>query len=426
MKPNVLVVLTDDMAAVQLDAMPQTMARLVTPGVRFERAFVSAPLCAPNRASLYSGRLAHNHGVVGNDFAARDFDDTQTLATWLQAAGYRTGQFGKWINGMRAAEIAPWPYTAPGWHDWKVCVDPAREYYDYKMIVNGTIVTFGTGPSNYKTTVIGQWTRDFILTAPAEQPIFAVASFNAPHAPSVVATDADKTYASQFPFEPTAAYNEADVSDKPAFVRALPLLTADDDTTIRRQWKKQVGTLQAVDREMAGLLDALEQSGRAANTYVLFTSDNGRMNGEHRIADGKSCVYDPCARVLCVVKGPTVVPRVDTEHLVSTVDLTATIAALAGVTAPHTLDGRDLTPVLANLAPAWREHLLIELLAEDNRRPPFAALRARTDVYVEYATEREYYDLAIDPQQLENRITDPAYAARIAELAAALALERAR
>jgi N-acetylglucosamine-6-sulfatase len=423
-KPNILVIFTDDMRADQLQYMPLTMAMLANQGVRFEQGFVASPLCGPNRASLLGGQYVHRHNVPCNDQAASLFDDTQTIGTWLQAAGYRTGYFGKWLNGVNSTEIARWPYRAPGWTDWRVSVDPQHTYYNYQVIENGTIVRYGSTQADYKTTVIGHRAREFIAKTPANRPFLAVVAFNAPHAPHTPETLADQRIGSQAPFPLSPAFNEADVFDKPPYIRVLPPLSSTEQTAVKNRWKKQVATLQSADRQIEAIRWDLERTGRLDETIVIFTSDNGLLMGEHRLEEKKSCVYNPCVRVPMVVRMPGIAPRVDTTHLVSTLDIPATITALAGVTPPYPLPGSNLVPLLQNPMSPWRTDLLIELLQEDAGRPPFAAVRSRTEMYAEYldgSRFREYYNLTLDPFQLVNRASDPLMKTRVQALATRLA-----
>src|SRR5918999_3628366 len=96
--PNIVVVMTDDQSLETMRAMPQVRSLLGAGGVEFRSAFVNYPLCCPSRATLLTGQYAHNHSVVtGNGFS--DLDSSNTLAVWLQAAGYRTAHVGKYLNG---------------------------------------------------------------------------------------------------------------------------------------------------------------------------------------------------------------------------------------------------------------------------------------------------------------------------------------
>lgn len=419
MKPNVVLIITDDMPAGQLDYMPQTMSRLVGQGVRFEKMYVASPVCGPNRVSLLGGQYVHTHGITTNDDTARLFKSRQHLAMWLQDHGYATAMFGKWLNGMTFDQIQPWPYQAEGFNDWRVAIDPGAYYGEFKLIENGVVIKYDT--TAYSTTVLGSFVRQFISATPVEQPFFIIFAPKAPHAPFDAETQADKDFSKTVPQPNSPAFNEADVSDKPSWVQALPLLTDAEQKTAQKAWRNQVATLQSVDRQIELLLDALELAGRLVNTDIYFTSDNGHVGGEHRLDKGKGCVYEESIKVPLVVRMTGVTPRVDSTHLVSTIDITATILARAGK-AITGLKGLDLTQLLQNEAAPWREDLLIEYLSEVGKRPPFHAVHAGRDVYVEYLNgEKEYYNLETDLYQIGNAVLEAANAQRISALSARLA-----
>ena len=111
--PDVILIITDDQRAGTLSLMPRLRRTLLRPGIRFRSAYVPNPSCCPSRASYFTGTYSHTNGVWRNDGPFGGFsvyDDSSTLATWLRRAGYRTGLFGKYINGYRNARIVP-----PGW-----------------------------------------------------------------------------------------------------------------------------------------------------------------------------------------------------------------------------------------------------------------------------------------------------------------------
>lgn len=424
--PNILAIVTDDQRAEQVLYMPNLMA-LAAESVRFNRAFVASPLCSPNRSSLLTGLAVHMHRIDCNDLAAARFHTSyaaQHLGAWLQASGeYYTCYVGKWMNGVEQATMPFWPYVAPGWDEWHVFVGQGG-YDDYKLIQKiGTGTATVTRYTEYSTTKLGTLVRQCIERAPAEKPVFVIYAPKAPHAPHQMEFEADKHHGAPFPDTP--ATNEADVSDKPAYIQQLPLLTSTEMTAARNQYKKQVGQLQSLDRQIPLLRERLTLTGRWDTTYVFYTSDNGYLAAEHRLLNGKSCAYDPCVRVPFFVRVPGATPRVD-DRLVSTLDLTSTIVQLAGVTPPWELNGRNLLPLIADPTIAWRHELLVELLQEDNHRPPFRMIVADDgsfDTYVEYLHgETEFYPLDVDPNQLQNAATDPTYAARVIALQLRLAV----
>ncbi|RIK59072.1 hypothetical protein DCC62_28985, partial [candidate division KSB1 bacterium] len=213
-----------------------------------------------------------------------------------------------------------------------------------------------------------------------------------------------------------------DVSDKPEWVRNLPLLTATAIAGIDTLFRKRLQSLLAVDDMIKSLVDTLSAYNELENTYFFFTSDNGYHFGEHRRRMNKNTAYEESIRVPLIVRGPGVAAGRVLDHLVMNIDLGPTFAELAGATAPDFVDGRSLMPLLHNTPPtisAWRHDVLIEhwIDDQDKRVPEFTALRTWNYTYVEYPTgERELYDLRVDPFQLQSLHTtaDPALLAQLA------------
>ena len=156
--------------------------------------------------------------------------------------------------------------------------------------------------------------------------------------------------------------------------------------------------------------DALADTGELGNTYIVFTSDNGRMLGEHRIPAGKALPYEEAIHVPLVITGPGVPKRTERSELVANNDLAPTMAEWAGVEAPE-VDGRSLVPLLSRATvEGWRSALLSEHPGSGQRRPGHAVLITPNVRYIEWTTgERELYDLSTDPHQLNNIVakTDP-------------------
>ena len=165
----------------------------------------------------------------------------------------------------------------------------------------------------------------------------------------------------------------------------------------------QYRTLQAVDRAVGRLLGALEDTGRLEDALVIFTSDNGLLWGEHRWVK-KEVPYEEAIRVPLVIRADRIGtdPGRTDPHLVANIDLAPTIAAAAGVPLPG-VDGRSLLPLLQGRPDGWRHALLIEHMRGTNPIPTYCAVRTSRYLYAIYNTgERELYDLAEDPYQLQN------------------------
>ncbi|MDQ3697942.1 MAG: sulfatase-like hydrolase/transferase [Gemmatimonadota bacterium] len=422
--PNIVIVLTDDQRHDLMGYMPLITARLGTETVKFEYAFSPVPTCCPARVGILTGQHAHNHGVLQSylpNGGATKFDPSSTIATWLRPEGYRTGIYGKYLNDYGGLS----PAVPPGWDEFHVFVgNDDDEYYNYTLNHNGTHTTYGSGPQDYSTSEVARQAVQFITSTPSTQPIFLFFTPFGPHEPAKPEPGDIGTFSTLPPYRPPS-YNEADVSDKPAYVQGLPVM---DSTAIAASdafHVRQVEALQSVDRAVAQLIDTLVATGRWSNTIFVYVSDNGLTWGEHRLKDRKNCVYDECMRVPMWVRVPGLTSRTD-DHLVSLIDLAPTIAEWAGATPTIPVNGMSLVPLLNNPAASWRTEVLTEFLGATNTANSFSAVRTAQYLYAEYWNgDRELYDLQADPFQLTNVVTDPAYAATVTTMQNLLAALKA-
>ncbi len=418
-RPNVVVILSDDQRYDLMPYLPLTTALLQAERVDFAQAFATTPLCCPTRASLLTGLYSHNTGVLQNylpNGGAIKFDPSSTIATWLLNAGYRTGLYGKYLNAYHLIS----PAVPPGWSEFHAFVGhDDDEYYSYTLNHNGTLTSYGTGPQDYSTDELSREAAQFITSTPATRPLFLYFTPYAPHAPATPAPGDIGTFAG-FPKWRPRSYNEADVSDKPAWIRAQPLLTAAEMAAEDAFHERQLESMQALDRSVSNLVAALKQSGRWNSTLLVFAGDNGLVWGEHRL-QGKDCVYEECVRVPLWVRLPGQTPRVDSS-LVGLIDLAPTIAAWVGTTPATRVNGLNLLPLLASPAAPWRSEILLEELGTTTTMTSFQGVRTARYLYAEYLNgDRELYDLAVDRDQLDNIVNDPANAGTIATLRALLA-----
>ncbi len=241
---------------------------------------------------------------------------------------------------------------------------------------------------------------EFIHSVPPGQPLFALVSYKVPHYPAKPAPEDAGLFAFQPPYRPPN-YDEADTSDKPEWVRDLPPLTTEIQDSTDVFYRRQLETLQEVDRGVRDILYALEEAGRLENAVVIFTSDHGIALGEHRYTLKKNCPYEECIRVPLIVRAPGIAPRIDTTHLVSLVDLAPTIAEFAGVTPPGRVNGSSLVSLITDSLAPWQDATLHESGAG---RMEQVSLRTRRWKYIEYDNggQIELYDLLNDPWEMEN------------------------
>ena len=213
-------------------------------------------------------------------------------------------------------------------------------------------------------------------------------------------------------------FNEADVSDKPADIGKLPLLTPHQKAEIDALYRAQARSLLAVDDLVQNVVRTLKQEGVLNNTVILFTSDNGFLHGEHRVLQGKVLPYEPSIRVPLEIRAPGVPQGVHRRQLVENVDLTPTILDFAHANPGRVQDGQSLVPIMRQ--PRYSPGRGLELEAWGNpsrpsqaNDPPLVFKGVRTDryMYARYGSgEQELYDLREDPFELRNAANDPAYA----------------
>jgi len=407
-KPNILMILTDDQRFDELDRMPILNSELVGRGVTFRNGLISDPLCCPSRATILSGTYSHTNGVytnVNTTGGFRHFHDATTIATVLQTAGYRTGLVGKYLNGY----VDP-GYVPPGWDRWFALT--SLHYFNFSVSDQGQSVQYGS--TDYQTDVLGQQAVGFVRTAPLNQPIFLYWAPYAPHGPAKPAAKYRGVLSGIPPLRPPS-YNEADVSDKPGYIQALPLWTQKQMKTEDRFRQHQYECLLSVDDWVGAILQALTDTGRMQNTLVVFMGDNGHPIGEHRLggpgnAKEKESPYEESLKVPFIVRwdgAAWAVPRIDGDHIVANVDLAQTFAEAAG-TAMRGGEGLSLLPLLADPSTVWRSDILIEHGVDQRYIPSYCGVRGTEWIYVQYATgEEELYDLASDPFQLQNVAGDP-------------------
>jgi arylsulfatase A-like enzyme len=444
LRPNILFILTDDQRWDTTDAthspsggfiMPRTRAELADSGIEFTNGFMTTPLCCPSRASILAGSYAHRTGVYkngGTNGGADDFFDGSTLATWLQGAGYRTSLIGKYLNGYPQLWDPPEPpYAPPGWTEWR----GARRVSHFDPILvepdgmGGYVENTYTG--EYMSDLLRKKAKTFISdSVAAGEPFFLYLSFKAPHLPQEPAPRHEGMFQTIPPWRPPS-YNEADVSDKPAWVQALSLQDSADLDQIRID---QLEMLQAVDEAIGGnpafgivgIMEHLRNLGVADDTIVVYFADNGWYWGEHRLR-AKNNPYEEAIRSSMFVRYPALAPlkRVE-DRFALNIDLAPTFAELAGVGVPIAHDGESLVRLFDATTPTWRTDFLAEAWPASH---PWALVREAQWKYTELPItpggpstlfELELYDLLIDPYELTNVATDPAHAARIAAMAARL------
>jgi arylsulfatase A-like enzyme/MFS family permease len=434
--PNVIVVMTDDQDTQSVGVMNAVEHDLAAKGVTFSHNFVTTPECCPSRATFLTGQYAHNHGVLSSQPPEGGYqkltDRSNILPVWLQDAGYETAYFGKYLNGYGIASQGSPPTEVPdGWDDWHAPVDHTEyQMYGYTLNENGELHTYGNDPSDYETDVLSGEASIYVARAArGDRPFFMVVAPLAPHGEGVLEGQPDVTRdprpaprdlgafdSLSVPRPPS--FDEADLSDKPVATRKRASQTKEvvEGPQIEADYRGRVESLLSVDDLVARLVRTLRETGQLDDTYILFTSDNGFMLGQHGLT-GKDFPYEESAGVPLIVRGPGLPGGATRSDLVANIDLAPTILDMANASPGRELDGTSLLRIAKGNGRLHRD-LLIEFPVGAKG---YTAIRTPRWMYAEYTEgDAELYDLRRDPYELDNLAGDPAYDAVRAKLGARL------
>jgi arylsulfatase A-like enzyme len=452
-RPNVVLFVLDDATVEDVEYMPNVQRLLVDHGTTFTRTYSPFPVCCPARATILTGLYPHNHRVLDNVAPLGGFSkfrDTRTVATYLDD-DYATALIGKYLNDYDDVRYVP-----PGWDLFTAPSDAtAYNYLNQTLNINGDVVSVR---DTYMTGFYGREARAF-LDASAPTSFLLYLAWVAPHkgSPHEYATDpaASPYVAPKYqdtytgPLRPEdASYNEADVSDKPAGVRQLPRLTAAQIRLQQEKLAQRREALRSVDDEVARIVQRVHRAGELQDTFFIFTSDNGQMQGQHRVPFGKSVVYEPSSRVPLVIRGPGFPAGSSYDGVTGLQDLTPTILDMTNRRVPgaaRLFDGVSLSRLVNGTLETRRPQLieravsasLSDLEIADGREPSAAqADRLRSGdwlsralvsadnwKYVHYVQtgEIEMYDLDSDPDELQNLAGNPRFGERQGHLGRLLA-----
>jgi arylsulfatase A-like enzyme len=276
--------------------------------------------------------------------------ESSTVATWLNSAGYETVLIGKYLNRYGRNEIDgsydPTTYIPPdSWDEWYAWEGAYPSDATYDINKNGNIKTYYRDDI-HDTDLHAQTAESFIKRkAGLGSPFFMYLAPNAPHHPSYFA-DRHADIFSDTRLPRPSSFNEADVSDKPQWVRNKPRLSSTDISNVTNFYRKRLRALQSVDDMVARLVNTLSTrkdtlTGKPLidNTYIVFTSDNGIYLGEHRLTE-KAAAYNAAPRVPLLIRGPGVPQGATRPQMALNNDLAPTFADLAGVAPPASVPPR--------------------------------------------------------------------------------------
>jgi len=443
-RPNVLFLIGDDHAAHVFGAYGNPKARtpnldrLAATGTRFDRAYCNSPVCTASRASFLTGRLPHSVGVTLLKTPLAD--EPVTLADLLKSVGYSTAAFGKMhFNSNRThgfdrlydhpqinqelANAPPLPLPEgvsikPKWQPFK---DPARVW------LNAEALPFGRRREDMPSTRVTNQAVEFLRTHAAndtkdEAPFFLMVSLYEPHSPF------------DFPIEMAGTFNPKDFD--------VPEIGPEDDPQIpaifrdlTREEKQGIiaayyTSAQFLDENMGRVLDALEESGLAEDTLVIYIGDHGYSLGHHGRFE-KHCFYEPAVRAPLVIRWPGQT-RAGSEvsSLVEFIDIYPTIADACGADSPDEVEGLSLEPLFESMSASLREMVFSEYF-ENEEAMVFdgrfkmiysTGKRERQDGYATGHSpvrhDLRLYDLQSDPGEFQNLAATPEHAGLLSTLKA--------
>ncbi len=406
-RPNFLVIVTDDQRYDTMDFMPSTQRLIFDEGVTFSRGYITTPFCCPSRASILTGMYAHNHKVLVNE----DKLEFTTVIDDLHKNGYYTGLVGKYLNSWKGEARPEFDY----WASFFGGTVPS--YYDPSLNINGV----WEKKTGYITYLFKDYAIEFLDDASNQnKPFLLLFTPNAPHAPFTPLKE-DKGLYDDLPPVSYPNYNEEDISDKPASISSRPLLTEEDSIQIEKIRRRQLQTLASLDRSIEEILQKLEDTGEMDNTVIIFISDNGKHWGEHRM-ESKSTAYEESIKVPFAIRYPGLIPTPYIEDkLVANIDIAPTLYELSETPIPESVDGLSLVNLLKGTGD-WRTKLLLEAWPD---RGHWVAVHTGQYVYIETEDDlSEFYNLEIDPYELDNMVNDPKYKDIILELQSYLETEK--
>jgi N-acetylglucosamine-6-sulfatase len=418
---NVIFILSDDHRYDFMGFHPNAPAWLETPsldrmareGAHLVNAFVTTALCSPSRASILTGKYAHNHRVVDNSSPIPA--GTVFFPEYLQRAGYATGYFGKWHMGEDAQSDMP----RPGFDRW-VSFRGQGSYFDPLLNVDGERRQMEGYTSEILTDLALEWLEGHRRNG-GNRPFFMYLAHKAVHAEFEPSPDHVGRYADvQIPYPASMANVESNYRGKPAWVREQRNSWHGVDFMYHGQfdfdtfYRRYAETLLGLDESVGRVLDYLERSGLSRNTLVIYMGDNGFLLGEHGLIDKRNA-YEESMRVPLLAYAPGwIAPGTEITQLVRNIDVAPTILEIAGIPVPEEMDGHSVLPVLTGGEIPQEPEMLYEYYWEYAfpHTPTTLALREDRFKYIFYHgvwDVNELYDLQNDPREMFNLIDVPAY-----------------
>jgi arylsulfatase A-like enzyme len=395
-RPNVVIILMDDLGYGDIasygatDMKTPNLDRLAREGVRFTDAYANGPVCSPTRAALISGRYQQRSGI---EWVLADLPEDRerglpvtgtSLPALLDRAGYVTGLVGKWHLGFKP-ELGP---NAQGFTEFFGFRAGALDFYSHTRGDGTPDLYENTAPiksSRYLTDELSQRAVSFI-DRHASAPFFLEVAYNAPH----------------WPFEPPdlAPTDPRRKVPHPEFEGDRRISQMPDDSTPATR-TDYVRMVERADVGIGNILAALDRHGLAANTLVIFTSDNGGewLSRNAPFFHRKNSLWEGGIRVPLILRWPARLPAGKvSEQPAITMDLNASILAASGATLPdgYRPDGIDLIPALAGESAPTERQLFWRLARPDRQQK---AVRAGQWKLLIDSGQYFLFDLKADPTE---------------------------
>ena len=402
-------------------------ARLAAEGVRADNCISQYPLCSPYRAMLLTGRYPMVNGTITNDTAVRS--DLPTIATVFRDQGYRTGYIGKWHLEWGRDPFVP-PERRLGFDYWAVR-NCAHQYFD--SFYCGQTPDHVPLPG-YEPFGQAKLAADYIR-ANRDQPFCLFLSWGPPHDPYKAPVEYHAKYPTEdLPLPP----NAGETATVHQLLATDPQPLNDQNQKRREHWRTVLeddgrfktdclqgyyAATKALDEAFKPILDALDQTGVADDTILVFTSDHGDLMGSHRMIS-KQLPFEESIRVPFLIRYPRLLPAgQSTDALLGTIDLMPTLLELAGLACPE-VDGQSLAGTLREGGDGPHDALPIMKMMSGgnpwiaNGVTSWRGVRTKQHTYAKLLDRGPWvlYDNQADPHQLDNLIGQPEHAATQARL----------
>lgn len=417
-KLNVVTLVADDFRWDSLGAAGNAVIQtphldaLAAGGVRFTQARVTTSICMTSRATILTGQYMSRHGIDRFGRALTPEQFANTYPARLRQAGYWTGFVGKYGVGA-----------------------PRKGDFDFIRTYEGRHWHERDGESVHITELNRRDALEFLESRPQDKPFLLNVSFYAAHAED----RAPEQYLPQDWSE--ALYRDAVVPQsslhEPAALASLPpfLAAPANEGRIRYHWRfdtperfqqymiNYYRLITELDQAVGDIVKTLKEQGTYEHTLILFIGDNGYFHGERGLAD-KWYPYEQSLRVPLIVHDPRLPASrrgTTVDQFALNIDVAPTVVAAAGLPVPTVMQGEDLAPLyLASSPPQWRQEFFYEHPTITNRdRIPTSHAVVRRDFKYVHWPEWEYeqlFDLQSDPDELQNRVTDPAYQSTLEQM----------